>query len=30
MPLWVGVGIIIALVVVLLVLRKRRMKNSKV
>jgi hypothetical protein len=29
MPLWVGVGIIVALVVVLAVLRKRRAASSK-
>jgi sensor c-di-GMP phosphodiesterase-like protein len=29
MPLWVGVGIVIGLLVVLLVLRKRRIQNSK-
>jgi sensor c-di-GMP phosphodiesterase-like protein len=29
MPLWVGVGIVIGLLVVLLVLRKRRIQNSQ-
>lgn len=28
MPLWVGVGIVVALLVVLLVLRKKRAKSS--
>jgi sensor c-di-GMP phosphodiesterase-like protein len=29
MPLWVGVGIVVGLLVVLMVLRKRRTQNSK-
>ncbi len=29
MPLWVGVGIVVGLLVVLMVLRKRRAQNSK-